>query len=154
MVFIRFLFKILDQVGSPFSLLLNFLSFNNLFYISYLCFLFYSGIFTSLSEISLCPFSLFLFHLSHFLYPIPLYLRFFFSSSYFFLAIRQGSPGGWKKGVSLWQDTGNSWESKWCRVQYRSLTAGPLRTAMSDSTRYWAVGATYTQAYFARLTIS
>ena len=101
MVFIRFLFKILDQVGSPFSLLLNFLSFNNLFYISYLCFLFYSGIFTSLSEISLCPFSLFLFHLSHFLYPIPLYLRFFFSSSYSFLAIRQGSPGGWKKGRML-----------------------------------------------------
>lgn len=100
MVFIRFLFKILDQVGSPFSLLLNFLSFNNLFYISYLCFLFYSGIFTSLSEISLCPFSLFLFHLSHFLYPIPLYLRFFFSSSYSFLAIRQGSPDERKKGVS------------------------------------------------------
>ena len=84
----------------------------------------------------------------------PLSYSTLFTFLFFFLVLffSYSTRKSWR--MKKRQDTGNSWESKWCRVQYRSLTAGPLRTAMSDSTRYWAVGATYTQAYFARLTIS
>ena len=153
MVFIRFLFKILDQVGSPFSLLLNFLSFNNLFYISYLCFLFYSGIFRHFYQ-SFWDFTVSFFFVFVSFKSFPLSYSTLFTFLFFFLVLffSYSTRKSWR--MKKRQDTGNSWESKWCRVQYRSLTAGPLRTAMSDSTRYWAVGATYTQAYFARLTIS